>query len=58
MALFISRVVDAAKAQTLDATAQAIAARLYVLVEAGRLEANPNVRRWRAAEVRGVPAAS
>ncbi|MBS0241503.1 MAG: hypothetical protein JSS20_04950 [Proteobacteria bacterium] len=51
-AMLIARVVDAAKAQSLEATGQQIAARIYALVEAGRLEAKGNVRRWRASEVR------
>ena len=56
VAVFISRVVDAAKSQTIETTAQAIAARIYVLVDHGYLEAKGNVRRWRAAEVRLKPA--
>lgn len=52
VAVFIARVVDAARAAGSPATGQAIAARIYVLVEAGRLEAQGNVRRWRAASVR------
>ena len=55
VALFIARVMDAAKTSGTETTAQAIAARIYVLVEAGRLEAKGNVRRWRAAEVRRSP---
>lgn len=52
MAVFLSKVVDAAKAQGIEATGQAVAARVYVLVDAGALEAKGNVRRWRAGEVR------
>lgn len=52
VAVFIARVVDAAKAADREASGQAIAARIYALVEAGQLEAKGNVRRWRAAEVR------
>ena len=52
VAVFIARVVDAAKAGNIEATGQAVAARIYVLVDAGRLEAKGNVRRWRAGEVR------
>ena len=54
VAVFIARVVDAARAHGIEATGQAIAARLYVLVEAGRIAAQGNVRRWRAGEVRQV----
>jgi hypothetical protein len=52
VAVFIARVVDAATAEGLNAPPQAIAARLYALVEAGNIEAKGNVRRWRAGEVR------
>ncbi|MFM9941216.1 MAG: DUF3658 domain-containing protein [Hyphomicrobiaceae bacterium] len=54
MAVFLSRVVDAAKAQGIETTGQAIATRIYNLVETGRLEAKGNVRRWRAGEVRAA----
>lgn len=52
MAVFIARVVDAAQAAGIETTGQAVAQRVYALVEAGRLEARGNVRRWRAGEVR------
>ena len=52
VAVFIARVVDAAKAADREATGQVIAARIYALVDAGKLEAKGNVRRWRAGEVR------
>lgn len=52
VAVFIARVVDAAKTQGLETTGQAVAARIYALVESGKLEAKGNVRRWRAGEVR------
>ena len=52
VAVFIAKVMDAAKAQAIETTGQAIAARVYALVEAGQLEAQGNVRRWRAASVR------
>ena len=52
VAVFIARVVDAAKAQAIETTGQAVAARLYFLVDHGQLEGKGNVRRWRAAEVR------
>lgn len=51
VAVFIAKVVDAAKAQGLDTSGQAIAQRIYALVESGQLEAKGNVRRWRAAEI-------
>ena len=52
VAVFIARVVDAAKAAGVEATGQSVAARIYALVDAGSLEAKGNVRRWRAGEVR------
>ena len=52
VAVLLSRVVDAANAKGLDITGQVIAARLYALVENGRVDAKGNVRRWRAGEVR------
>ncbi len=54
VAVFIAKVVDAAKAQGTEANGQAVAQRVYALVEAGTLEAKGNVRRWRAGEVRKV----
>lgn len=55
VAVFIAKVVDAAKLAGTEATGQAVAARIYALVEAGQLEAKGNVRRWRAGEVRKAP---
>lgn len=55
VAVFIARVVDAAKAAGIETTGQAVAARIYALVESGALEAKGNVRRWRAGEVRRTP---
>ena len=55
VAVFIAKVVDAAKAAGTETTGQAVAARIYALVEAGKLEAKGNVRRWRAGEVRKAP---
>ena len=52
IAVFIARVVDAAKARGHETSGQIVAQRIYALVEAGRLEARGNVRRWRAGEVR------
>ncbi len=52
VAVFIAKVVDAAKAQSIETTGQAIAARLYALAEGGQIEVNGNIRRWRAASVR------
>jgi hypothetical protein len=54
VAVFIAKVVDAAKARGTEASGQAVAQRVYALVEAGTLEAKGNVRRWRAGEVRKV----
>lgn len=48
VALLIARVTDACKAEAIDATGQTIAARIYALVEEGRLTVQGNVRRWRA----------
>ena len=61
VAVFIAKVMDAAKAQAIETpgqpiTGQAIAARVYALCEAGQLEAQGNVRRWRAASVRAKAA--
>ena len=58
VARFIAIVVDAAKAQGLETSGQDVAQRIYALVEADRLEARGNIRRWRAGEVRGVQTAS
>lgn len=52
MAVFIARVVDAAKLQGLATSGQAVAQRVYALVDTGKLEARGNVRRWRAGEIR------
>ena len=54
VAVFISKVMDAAKAQAIETSGQAIAARVYALCEQGQLEAQGNVRRWRAASVRAA----
>jgi len=54
VAVFIAKVVDAAKMRGTEASGQAVAQRVYALVEAGTLEAKGNVRRWRASEVRKV----
>lgn len=54
VAVFIAKVVDAAKAQGAETSGQAVAQRVYALVEAGTLESKGNVRRWRASEVRKV----
>ncbi len=52
VALLLAKVTDAARASGMDTSSQAIAARVYALVDGGRLEAKGNVRRWRAGEVR------
>jgi hypothetical protein len=56
MAVFLSQVVDAAKARGLDVTGQTVAQCVYRLVDEGRLAAEGNVRRWRAAQVRRADA--
>ena len=52
VALVIARATDAARAQNLDVTAQAIAQRIYALGDNKRLDVQGNVRRWRAGEVK------
>ncbi len=54
VAILIARTTDAARAATLDAPAQIIAARIYALVDERRLQSQGNVRRWRAGEVRNA----
>jgi Protein of unknown function len=54
VAMLIARATDAARAASLDASAQVIAAHIYALAEARRLDVQGNVRRWRASEVRRV----
>lgn len=57
VALLIARATDACRAAGAEATGQQIAARIYVLAEAGKLEVQGNVRRWRAGKVRAAAAA-
>jgi hypothetical protein len=52
IAVFIAKVVDAAKAQGIETSGKAVADRIYALVAQGQLEPQGNVRRWRAASVR------
>ena len=52
VAVLIARATDAARERTVPVTGQSIAQRIYALVETGRLDAQGNVRRWRAGEVR------
>ena len=52
VAVFIAKVMDAAKAQSVQTSGQAVAARIYALVEQGQLLSQGNIRRWRAASVR------
>ncbi len=52
VAIVIARATDAAKVQSLDASTQAIAQRIYALTGDKRLALQGNVRRWRAGEVR------
>lgn len=54
VAILIARTTDAARAVALDAPAQVIAARIYALADAHRLQVKGNVRRWRAGEVRNA----
>lgn len=55
VAVLIARITDAARAEALDVLPQGIAARIYVLADAHRLQVKGNVRRWRAGEVRNAP---
>jgi Protein of unknown function len=57
VAILIARATDAARAATIETTAQVIAARVYALVEDKRLDVQGNVRRWRNGEVRLAAAA-
>ena len=57
VAVLIARATDAARAQSIEANAQLIAAHIYALVADHRLDAQGNVRRWRAGEVRSIKAA-
>lgn len=52
IAVFIAKVVDAAKTQGIETSGQAVAQRIYALAEAGKIESRGNVRRWRAGEIR------
>jgi hypothetical protein len=52
VAIIIARATDAAKAGALDVSAQAIAQRIYALVDNKAIESQGNVRRWRAGEIR------
>lgn len=52
VAVFIAKVMDAAKVQSVEASGQAIAARIYVLCAEGRLDQQGNIRRWRNSSVR------
>ena len=57
VAVFIAKVMDASKSQSIATTGQAIAARLYALAAQGSIDVEGNVRRWRAASVRKVAGA-
>ncbi len=57
VAVLIARITDAARAEALEVSPQGIAARIYALVDAHRLQVKGNVRRWRAGEVRNAAAA-
>lgn len=54
----IARTTDACKADGLDAPGQAIAARIYALVDSGQLSVQGNVRRWRACLIQRKVAAA
>lgn len=51
-ALLISQVFDADGFDKNTMSGQMVADRIYVLVEAGTLEATGNIRRWRESNVR------
>ncbi len=57
VAMLIARTTDAAREQSIDATTQSIAERIYALTDAHRLEVKGNVRRWRTTEIRLAGAA-
>ncbi len=52
IAVMISKVFEDPALQGIDNLGQAIAERIYILVDNGRLEAQGNMRRWRDSEVR------
>ncbi len=52
IALMISKVFEAPALEGIDGLAQMVAERIYTLVDAGRLAAQGNMRRWREGEVR------
>ena len=54
VAMLIARATDAARAASLEAPAQVIAAHIYALAATDRLDVQGNVRRWRASEVRSA----
>ena len=58
VALLIARTTDACRAASIETTGQAIAARIYALVEQGQLAAEGNIRRWRAGKIRAAGAAA
>ena len=52
IAVIISKVFDAPALAGAEVTGQAIAERLYILVDNGALDSRGNMRRWRDADVR------
>mgnify|MGYP000159153390 CR=1 FL=1 len=54
VALVISKVFEADGFEDLHASAQNIADRIYILVDAGQLAVQGNMRRWRDGEVKLV----
>ena len=54
IALIISKVFEAEGFADLGATGQNVADRLYILVDAGQLSVQGNMRRWRDSDVKLV----
>lgn len=52
VAVFLAIITDATRAAGFACTSQDLAQRIYAMVEAGSLEAQGNVRRWRSGQVR------
>ncbi len=52
IAVMISKVFEDPALQGIDNPGQAIAERIYILVDNGRLDSQGNMRRWRDGEVR------
>ncbi len=52
VAVMISKVFDDPALQGLDNLGQSVAERIYILVDAGQLDVQGNMRRWRDGAVR------